>query len=96
MKMIPSHSFKDTTSFYWCIPFFLFRSLRISKTNYEPYRKEEIQEVKHFTFLNSEQWYYISFGETADGKGFLSVDGIKEDAVYMKISFPLILSFYIF
>ncbi|CAH8647459.1 unnamed protein product [Schistosoma curassoni] len=74
----------------------VYRSLRISKTNYEPYRKEEIQEVKHFTFLNSEQWYYISFGETADGKGFLSVDGIKEDAVYMKISFPLILSFYIF
>ncbi|CAH8669956.1 unnamed protein product [Schistosoma haematobium] len=59
----------------------VYRSLRISKTNYEPYRKEEIQEVKHFTFLNSEQWYYISFGETADGKGFLSVDGIKEDAV---------------
>uniref|UniRef100_A0A5K4F929 Pikachurin n=1 Tax=Schistosoma mansoni TaxID=6183 RepID=A0A5K4F929_SCHMA len=63
----------------------VYRSLRISKTNYEPYRKEEIQEVKHFTFLNSEQWYYISFGETVDGKSFLSVDGIKEDAVYMKV-----------
>ncbi|KAH8865891.1 Basement membrane-specific heparan sulfate proteoglycan core protein [Schistosoma japonicum] len=49
----------------------VYRSLRISRANYEPLSKEEIQEVKHFSFLNTEQWYYISFGEMIDGKSFL-------------------------
>ncbi|CAH8870223.1 unnamed protein product [Trichobilharzia szidati] len=63
----------------------VYRSLTITRTNSEPYRKEEIQEVKHFSFLNKDQWYYISFGVSDDRKSFLSVDGIKEDAVYMKV-----------
>ncbi|CAH8654091.1 unnamed protein product [Heterobilharzia americana] len=63
----------------------VYRSLGISRTNSEPHRKEEIQEVKHFSLLSKEQWYYISFGETVDRKSFLSVDGIKEDAVYTKV-----------
>ncbi|VDP98046.1 unnamed protein product [Trichobilharzia regenti] len=69
------------------------RSLTITRTNSEPYRKEEIQEVKHFSFLNKDQWYYISFGMSDDRKNFLSVDGIKEDSVYMKVSFTSFSSF---
>ncbi|CAH8674396.1 unnamed protein product [Schistosoma rodhaini] len=50
----------------------VYRSLRISKTNYEPYRKEEIQEVipwsdvihyeKYLKNVNDMEFSYVSFG----------------------------------